>query len=231
MSTRIIYVDCQEPRPLKCFSRDDLAIAAGDYCVLRVDGLPDYGQVTRVVDMPSADTQSLPQVVRRATLQDQAQASENALFARTAWTRCLEMIAQLGLVMRLLKVRYALDRSVIKLFYTADERVDFRQLVQKLGADLRTRVEMRQIGARSAASMTGGMAACGRTLCCATWLNEFENINMRMAKKQGVPLTPSNLNGMCGRLKCCLRFEHGRVSSCPAEEPTTKCLAECRSKC
>lgn len=205
---RILYIDCNEPHPVKAFCPLDLAIAAGDTCVLKADELLECGRVVMLADEPVAAPGDLPQVLRRATLQDQSQASENALFARTAWKRCQEKIRELNLEMRLLKVRYSLDRSLIKVLYAAEERVDFRQLVQSLAAELRARIEMRQIGARSVAAMMGGYAPCGRRLCCSTWLSEFDNVTMRMAKQQGLALNPANLNGMCGRLKCCLRFEH-----------------------
>ncbi|MCA1807977.1 MAG: regulatory iron-sulfur-containing complex subunit RicT [Kiritimatiellia bacterium] len=210
---RIIYVDCQDPHHLKCYGTAELAIAEGDHCVFKADGLLDAGRVARLAEAEGDPPTNLSQVLRRATLQDQSKASENALFARTAWTRCSAMIEQLRLNMRLLKVRYSLDRSVIKLLYTAEERVDFRKLVQVLSAELRARVEMRQIGPRSAAAMAGGFAACGRRLCCTSWLNEFDNVNIRMAKQQGLAINPANLNGMCGRLKCCLRFEHACYQS------------------
>ncbi len=205
---KILYIDCNEPHPVKAFCPLDLAIAVGDTCVLKTDGLLECGRVLVLADEPAEAPGDIAQVMRRATLQDQAQASENELFARTAWKRCQEKIRELNLEMRLLKVRYSLDRSVIKVLYAADERVDFRQLVQHLAAELRARIEMRQIGARSVAAMVGGYAPCGRLLCCSTWLTEFDNVTMRMAKQQGLALNPANLNGMCGRLKCCLRFEH-----------------------
>lgn len=210
---RILYVDFDEPHPVKCFSPMELAIDIGDTCVLKTENLLEYGRVTLADEEPAAESGNLPRVLRRATLQDQSQASENILFARTAWRRCHEKIEELKLKMRLLKVHYSLDRTVFKVLYTSGERVDFRLLVQKLASELHARIEMRQIGPRNVAALVGGYAPCGRMLCCASWLKEFDNVSMRMAKQQGLALNPGNLNGMCGRLKCCLRYEN----SCYAE--------------
>ncbi|MGI6087435.1 MAG: PSP1 domain-containing protein [Kiritimatiellia bacterium] len=216
---KILYVDLGEPHALKAFCPMDLAIAVGDICVLKNDGLLECGRVLMLAESPAAEPGDIPQVLRRATLQDQSQAGENELFARAAWKRCQEKIRELNLEMHLLKVRYSLDRTVIQVLYAAEERVDFRQLVQHLAADLHARIEMRQIGTRSMAAMIGGYAPCGRRLCCSVWLKKFDNVTMRMAKQQGLTLNPVNLNGMCGRLKCCLRFEHACYTEKEKESP------------
>jgi cell fate regulator YaaT (PSP1 superfamily) len=120
---------------------------------------------------------------------------------------CLLKIRERGLTMKLAKVEQLFDGSRLVFYYTADGRVDFRELVRDLAAHFRTRIEMRQIGVRDEARLLGGYGSCGRPLCCTTWLQTFEPISIRMAKQQNLSLNPSKLSGMCGRLKCCLRYE------------------------
>jgi cell fate regulator YaaT (PSP1 superfamily) len=109
--------------------------------------------------------------------------------------------------MKLSKVEYLFDGSRIIFYFTAEGRIDFRELVRQLAAELRTRIEMRQIGVRDEARLLGGYGSCGRPLCCSTWLETFEPVSIRMAKQQDLALNPSKLSGLCGRLKCCLRYE------------------------
>ncbi|MFC1461445.1 stage 0 sporulation family protein [Verrucomicrobiota bacterium] len=208
---RLLDVSCDDSRLLKCFSSADLAIGKGDACVVQGDKLLEFGHVTGIVEKEGESESSvrgLPVVLRRATLQDQSKASENILFSKTARRLCEEKIQELELGMVLVRVHYSFDRSRLTVDFTAGERVDFRQLVQTLATETHARVEMRQIGVRDAAGIMGGMAPCGRRLCCSEWLKEFDNIHIRMAKIQGLSLSPTTINGMCGRLKCCLRFEN-----------------------
>ena len=120
---------------------------------------------------------------------------------------CLMKIRERSLAMKLARVEQTLDGSRLIFYYTAEGRVDFRELVRDLAAHFRTRIEMRQIGVRDEAKMLGGYGSCGRPLCCTTWLQSFEPITIKMAKQQNLSLNPSKLSGMCGRLKCCLRYE------------------------
>lgn len=206
---RLLHINCDDTHLWKCAGALELAIGEGDACVVEADKVQEFGRVARIVgEIEDEAARILPAVLRRATLQDQSRASENLLFSRTAFKRCQEKIDEFKLAMRLMRVRYAFDRSKLMVTFTAEERVDFRQLVQDLAAETRTRVEMRQIGVRDAAAIYGGFAPCGQRLCCSVWLKEFDNIHIRMAKLQGLSLSPAVVNGMCGRLKCCLRFEH-----------------------
>ncbi len=207
---RWVHVSCGDTHLVKCFSPAELAIKEGDACVVELDCVPEFGHVVAIAEVegePDASAQGLPSVLRRATLQDQTRASENLLFAKTALRLCQEIIERYRLVMRLLRVRYAFDRSRLTVLFAAEERVDFRRMVADLARETHARVEMRQIGARSAAAFVGGLAPCGRELCCSVWIETFEDIHVRMAKAQGLSLNPAAINGMCGRLKCCLRFE------------------------
>ena len=224
---RFIQVDCNDVHPWRCAAQADLAISAGDACVVASGRVLEYGHVLLIGGETDSPGESTPRVLRRATMQDQAMASENQLFAKTAWRLCQEKIKEHKLDMRLVRVHYAHDRSHFAVMFTAEERVDFRQFVHDLAAETRSRVEMRQIGPRDAAAIRGGIAPCGRTLCCAVWLREFDNINVRMAKNQGLSLNPATLNGMCGRLKCCLRYEHAcyeeLVRTLPREGSRVRC--------
>ena len=146
-------------------------------------------------------------VVRRATRDDVVTRLKHQQREREAHRICLLKIRERGLAMKLAKVEQLFDGSRLIFYYTAEGRVDFRELVRDLAAHFRTRIEMRQIGIRDEARMLGGYGSCGRPLCCTTWLQGFEPISIKMAKQQNLSLNPSKLSGMCGRLKCCLRYE------------------------
>jgi cell fate regulator YaaT (PSP1 superfamily) len=146
-------------------------------------------------------------VVRLATREDEATRAKHTERERDAFRVCSMKIREHGLAMKLTRVEQLFDGSKLIFYYTADARVDFRELVRELAAHYRTRIEMRQIGVRDEARMLGGYGACGQPLCCAAWLTSFEPVTIKMAKLQNLSLNPSRLSGMCGRLKCCLRYE------------------------
>jgi len=148
-----------------------------------------------------------PAVVRRMTTEDVHRRLMHQLKEREAFQLCQMKIRERGLDMKLTRVEHAFDGSKLLFYYTAAQRVDFRELVRDLAAVFRMRIEMRQIGVRDEARMLGGYGTCGRPLCCTTWLNTFEPVSIRMAKQQHLSLSPSKLSGVCGRLKCCLRYE------------------------
>jgi len=227
---RWVHVSCGNTHLVKCFSPPELAIKEGDACVIEAEKYPEFGHAVTIAEssgIPDASMKDSPVVLRRATLQDQSRASENVLFSRTALRLCHEKIRHFQLNMRLLRVRYSFDRSRLLVIFTAEERVDFRQLVQDLAAETHARVEMRQIGVRDAATIIGGMAPCGRVLCCAAWIEDFGKIHIRMAKTQELSLNPVNLNGMCGRLKCCLRFENNCYQDLGRDLPCEGDHVEC----
>jgi cell fate regulator YaaT (PSP1 superfamily) len=159
---------------------------------------------------------------------------------REAHQYCGMKIRELGLTMKLTKVEQAFDGSRIIFYYTAEERVDFRELVRELAGHFRMRIEMRQIGVRDEAKMLGGYGPCGQPLCCSTWLTSFDPVTIKMAKQQNLSLNPSRLSGMCGRLKCCLRYEiangkgvkHGGCAdNGGCSNPTGPCAAGGESCC
>lgn len=149
----------------------------------------------------------LKKVLRIATAEDVIQVQSNRAKEEEAKTTCLKKIADHQLPMKLVDVEYTFDGSKVIFYFTAEGRVDFRELVKDLAAVFRTRIELRQIGVRDEAKMLGGIGSCGRVLCCASFLGDFEPVSIRMAKDQNLSLNPTKISGICGRLMCCLKYE------------------------
>ncbi len=207
---RIVFIDIDDGPHVRCVSAKELSLHEGDQCIVEADKLLEFGHVTGIdesgVVLPrDANT---PHVLRRATLQDVAKANENIRMNKMAMKTCIAKAEKFNLAMRLVKVRYSFDRSVLMVLFTADERIDFRELIKDLVAEIHARVEMKQIGVRDEAAIVGGVGPCGLGLCCCNWLQHFESINVKMAKTQRLSLNPAAMSGMCGRLKCCLRYEY-----------------------
>jgi cell fate regulator YaaT (PSP1 superfamily) len=185
--------------------------APGDQVVVETSDGRAVGTVTRTIPamvprrQPAHDSPDL--LVRRATRDDILLKLRQRQREEEAHRICLMKIRERGLAMKLARVEQMLDGSRLVFYYTSEGRVDFRELVRDLAAHFRTRIEMKQIGVRDEAKMLGGYGPCGRPLCCTTWLPSFEPITIKMAKQQNLSLNPSKLSGMCGRLKCCLRYE------------------------
>lgn len=183
----------------------------GEAVVVQTPQGPTLGTVTRAPS--AAEARRVPsdaaeaRVLRSASRDDILARMKHQEREREAHRVCQLKIRERGLAMKLTRVEQLFDGSRLIFYYTADARVDFRELVRDLAAHFRTRIEMRQIGVRDEARMLGGYGSCGRPLCCTTWLQGFEPISIRMAKQQQLSLNPSRLSGMCGRLKCCLRYE------------------------
>ena len=186
-------------------------LAHGDAVVVNTSEGLALGTVTRTVPALAARRSAPPdsslQVVRRATEDDVVTRLKQKHREQEAQRICLMKIRERGLAMKLARVEQLFDGSRLIFYYTAEGRVDFRELVRDLAAHFRIRIEMRQIGVRDEAKMLGGYGSCGRPLCCTTFLNTFEPVSIKMAKQQSLSLNPSKLSGMCGRLKCCLRYE------------------------
>ncbi len=149
----------------------------------------------------------LKPVIRKATAEDLQKVEENRRKEISAFETCEKRILKHGLDMKLVSVEYAFDGSKMLFCFTSDGRVDFRELVKDLAGIFRTRIELRQIGVRDEARMLGGLGICGRPFCCATFLNEFQPVSIKMAKEQGLSLNPVKISGTCGRLMCCLKYE------------------------
>ena len=149
----------------------------------------------------------LKPVIRIATAEDLKQDAENRAKEKEAFDICSKKIEEHGLDMNLTVVEYSFNGSKITFYFTADGRVDFRDLVKDLASVFRTRIELRQIGVRDVARMLGGLGCCGRPICCASFLNEFQPVSIKMAKEQNLALSPTKISGVCGRLMCCLQYE------------------------
>ena len=149
----------------------------------------------------------LRKVLRKATAQDERIAADNRAKEKRAYDICMEKIAEHGLDMQLVSAEVAFDGSKILFYFTADERVDFRELVKNLASVFHTRIELRQIGVRDKAKMVGGLGICGRPFCCASFLDDFQPVSIKMAKTQNLSLNPTKISGTCGRLMCCLKYE------------------------
>jgi cell fate regulator YaaT (PSP1 superfamily) len=192
------------------FSLDAPPAPGEEVVVCCTDGLA-VGHVVRTLPATAERRQPAPgspeTFVRRATHEDAVASLKRQHRERVAHQFCLLKIRERNLQMKLTRVEQAADGSRLLFYFTADGRVDFRDLVRDLAAEFRTRIEMRQIGVRDEAKMLGGYGSCGRPLCCTTWLQSFEPVSIKMAKQQNLSLNPSKLSGLCGRLKCCLRYE------------------------
>lgn len=191
------------------FGQGQLVIAEGDYVIVETVRGMECGKV--VIAPREVPDESVPpnlRIVHRiADASDLARIDENHAREREARTVCEEKIRELGLKMKLVDVELTFDLSKMLFYFTADGRVDFRQLVRELAGVFRTRIELRQIGVRDEAKMMGGMGCCGRPLCCATFLGDFVPVSIRMAKEQNLSLNPTKISGICGRLMCCLKYE------------------------
>ncbi len=152
-------------------------------------------------------TSPLKPLIRIATPEDLAHLAENRQREKKAFTICEQKIADNKLDMKLVNVEYTFDNSKILFYFTADGRVDFRNLVKDLASVFRTRIELRQIGVRDEAKMLGGLGICGKPFCCSSFLGEFQPVSIKMAKEQGLSLSPVKISGTCGRLMCCLKYE------------------------
>lgn len=192
------------------FDCTGVALQRGDYAVVQTERGASLGKVIRTIDgsAPKGDKPPFGKVLRVASAEDMRAHQENARRESEAEAFCTARIAERGLPMKLVRAEYLLDRSKAVFYFTADGRIDFRELVKDLAHELRTRIEMRQIGVRDEARAVGGVGPCGKELCCATFLRDFEPITVKMAKDQKLSLNPAKLSGVCGRLMCCLIYEH-----------------------
>ncbi|MBN1356394.1 stage 0 sporulation protein [bacterium] len=193
-----------------------IPLVPGDYCLVESDiGI----QLARVMCPPRiikkrfiSENEFPRKVIRKALDEDLAKIESIEKLEREAFEFCLERIEERGMTMKLIKVISAFDRSRAIFMFTAEGRVDFRDLVRDLAHRLKTRIEMRQIGVRDEARLMGGIGNCGLPLCCLTFLKDFHPVSIKMAKDQGLSLIPSKISGLCGRLMCCLQYEHAHYA-------------------
>ncbi|MBQ9788335.1 MAG: stage 0 sporulation protein [Lentisphaeria bacterium] len=192
------------------FADSSLELKVNDTCVFRKNFYQDSGVITRVgmeYDK-SKFSEEIGEGIRKANMHDKSCISENQMRNKSAIRTAQKFVDDLKLEMKLLNGHYTLDGKQLTIQFTADGRVDFRELVKELSKALGTRIELRQIGVRDESAIYGGIFICGQELCCSKFLKSFDSINVKMAKEQDLSLTPSNISGVCGRLKCCLKYEH-----------------------
>ncbi len=207
---RVVQVEFKGERRGYFLNTRNLPIEEGDYVVVQVERGRDAGRVVRCGDVLDRIPEILSvkqEVLRKTTEEDLRKYQENEKKEEEARRVCEEKIAAHGLKMKLVEVEYQLDGTKITFFFTADERVDFRELVKDLAGIYKTRIELRQIGVRDEAKRLGGYGSCGRKYCCTTFLQEFEPVTLRMARDQRLSLSPTKISGACGRLMCCLAYE------------------------
>ncbi len=191
------------------FDPAGIALEVNDYVVVETARGLELGQVVISPRQVLASAVDKPEksVVRKAEPEDIQHAQELETKEREALTECSGLIDKLNLPMKLISAEYSLDGSRLTFYFSAAERVDFRELVRELASRLKVRLELRQVGPRDEAKLIGGCGRCGRTLCCASFLREFAPVSIRMAKEQDLPLNPMKISGVCGRLMCCLVYE------------------------
>ena len=186
----------------------NVPVSVGDAVIVEADRGVDLGYVLRMGKLVwQRKPEKLGNILRKATPEEVASLAEKAKKEEEAFRACREKIAQHGLKMKLVDVEYQFDGKKITFYFTAERRVDFRDLVRDLAKYFHTRVELRQIGVRDEAKWVGGYGPCGRRLCCAAFLREFESVSSQMAKLQNLCVSPDKISGLCGRLMCCLLFE------------------------
>ncbi len=192
------------------FDPGEIALEAGEYAIVETARGIEIGHVVigkREVAEEEV-VQPLKSVLRKATQEDIAQAQANDIRQKEAFQICVEKINTHNLPMKLIDAEFTFDNNKIIFYFTAEGRVDFRELVKDLAAIFKTRIELRQIGVRDEAKMLGGLGSCGRVLCCHSFLGDFEPVSIRMAKDQNLSLNPTKISGICGRLMCCLKYEN-----------------------
>lgn len=207
--TNVIGVRFRRAGKVYYFSPGKLNIQKDDHVIVETARGVEYGHV--VIGMKEVEDdkviQPLKPVIRLATAQDDAQEEGNREKEREAFQICLEKIRKHKLDMKLIDAEYTFDNNKVLFYFTADGRIDFRELVKDLAAVFKTRIELRQVGVRDETKILGGIGICGRPLCCHSYLSEFIPVSIKMAKEQNLSLNPTKISGVCGRLMCCLKHE------------------------
>ena len=206
----VVQVKLREAGKVTYYCTGGLKFKPGIYVIVEGDRGLDYGQViseTEVI-LDSDVEEPLRTVIRHSTRDDLRRIAKNKEKVSQAFETCVKKIETHKLPMKLVEAEYSFDRSKIIFYFTAEGRVDFRELVKDLAHIFKARIELRQIGVRDEAKLLGGFGPCGMPLCCTRFLNDFEPVTIRMAKDQNLPLNPAKMSGLCGRLMCCLGYEY-----------------------
>jgi len=217
----VIGVRFKKAGKIYYFDPNGFAMELHDYVIVETVRGIEYGQVVLIDKKVDEEDVVLPlkKVIRIADEQDQLVVHRNEKYAQDALEICADKIDKHELEMKLIEVDYTFDRNKIIFYFTADGRIDFRNLVKDLAAQFKTRIELRQIGVRDEAKMLGGIGPCGRMLCCSTFLGDFEPVSIKMAKDQNLSLNPSKISGLCGRLMCCLKYENDQYEEAKRDLP------------
>ena len=227
-AVEVVDIQFQPGQKIYYFDPAGNTYHAGDHVIIDTARGAEYGICTggnhtiRAADVVSP----LRPVLRLATAQDEKTVAENREKEKRAYEICLEKIASSKLDMQLVSAEYAFDGSRILFFFTADERVDFRELVKSLASIFHVRIELRQIGVRDKAKMVGGLGICGRPFCCASFLDDFQPVSIKMAKTQNLSLNPTKISGTCGRLMCCLKYEQDAYEDLIRTSPKLNSLVD-----
>ena len=206
---KVIGVRSRQAGKIYNFSPADFQVKVGDHVIVETARGIEYGSVVQGIREVADDKVIMPlkSVIRIATEEDDKKAIENNEKEKKAFKICKEKIAKHGLEMKLIETEYTFDNNKVLFYFTADGRIDFRELVKDLASVFKTRIELRQVGVRDETKMLGGIGICGRPLCCNTYLSEFIPVSIKMAKEQSLSLNPTKISGICGRLMCCLKNE------------------------
>ncbi|KXL51810.1 hypothetical protein CLNEO_27820 [Anaerotignum neopropionicum] len=207
--TEVVGIRFKKAGKMYYFDPDGFQLEKEDFAIVETARGVEYGLVIKENTFVPEESivPPLKKVLRKATKDDARTVENNEKKEAEAFQICLGYIARLGLDMKLIEVEMTFDRNKLIFYFTSDGRVDFRELVKELAATFRTRIELRQIGVRDEAKMLNGIGICGRTLCCATFLGDFQPVSIKMAKEQSLSLNPTKISGICGRLMCCLKYE------------------------
>ena len=207
--TKVVGVRFRQVGKIYFFAPGKYSVEVGQHVIVETARGVEYGSVVlgeREVE-DSDVVQPLKAIIRIATLEDDEREAKNREKEKEAYKICLEKIKKHNLTMKLIKVEYTFDNNKVLFYFTADGRIDFRELVKDLASVFKTRIELRQIGVRDETKIVGGIGICGRPLCCASYLSEFIPVSIKMAKEQNLSLNPTKISGVCGRLMCCLKYE------------------------
>ena len=225
---KVVGVRFKKAGKVYYFDPDRLNIKTGDNVIVETARGIEFGEV--VISAREVEDHEivapLKKVMRIASEEDKKHADENARKEKEAFEVCLRKIRDHNLEMKLIDVEYTFDNNKILFYFTADGRVDFRELVKDLAAVFKTRIELRQIGVRDESKMMGGIGVCGRVLCCNSYLGEFQPVSIKMAKEQGLSLNPAKISGACGRLMCCLKYEQEAYEQILKKAPKVGAIVE-----
>jgi cell fate regulator YaaT (PSP1 superfamily) len=206
---KIVEIQLGHYRPVDSYDLNEVDCGRDDYVIIEADRGSEFGRVISDVKntCEGKTEKAVGKLIRKATEGDLKQIENNTQKAKDALSNCLRKVNERKLDMQIVKAEYTFDSSKIIFFFTAEGRVDFRNLVKDLARIFRVRIELKQIGVRDKAKIIGGFGVCGRELCCSSYMKNFHTVGVKMAKEQGLPLNPSRTNGLCGRIKCCMAYE------------------------